>query len=595
MRLVRQGAVAALIALSALAAGAQEPGTSAAALRALGDDYWQWRLRESPEYATWLGDPRYNDRLTDLSPAAIARRKSDIRAFLARSTALEARGLSEQDALSLALLRYELQTSVDGERFPTEVMLLDQLDGPQLAFAQLTGVSPFRGAGDYDAYLKRLAVYPRYLEQVTALLRSGMERKWVQPNGPLRTVPEQIEGLISADPTKSPFFAPFDRIPESVPPADRERLRAAARAAIVQNMHPALTRFREFVRDTYLPAGGRAIGASSLPDGRAYYSYAIRQNTSTSLSPDSIHRLGLSEVARIRTAMDSVVRQVQFRGTFAQFLAMLRTDPRFYYTKPEELLTAYRDVAKRADGELPKLFAELPRNSYGVKPFPDFEAPSQTTARYYSGAQDGTRAGMYMVNLYRLDTRPKYEIEALTLHEAVPGHHLQISRAQELRELPSFRRNAGYTSFVEGWALYAESLGPAMGFYTDPYSRFGQLTYEMWRACRLVVDTGIHHLGWTRQQAIDFMMQNSGKSEHDIAVEVDRYIVWPGQALAYKLGELRIRELRTRAERELGDRFDIRKFHNAVLDNGPLPLDLLEQQIGKWIASQKAARVNGQN
>jgi uncharacterized protein (DUF885 family) len=411
----------------------------------------------------------------------------------------------------------------------------------------------------------------------------------VQPSGPLRGVPDQIEGQLTGDPVKSPLYAPFENIPASVSDAERSRLQAAGRDAIVRGIFPALTAFRDFVRGTYLPAGTRAIGASTLPDGEAYYAYAIRQNTTTTLTADSIHRIGLAEVARIRAEMDSVLKRVRFTGSFQEFLVFLRTDPRFYYATPEDLLTGYRDISKRADAELPKLFAELPRNSYGVKPFPDYEAPSQTTARYYPGAEDGSRSGTFMVNLYRLDMRPKYEMEALTLHEAVPGHHLQISRGQELTGLPAFRRNAGYTAFVEGWALYAESLGPAMGFYTDPYSRFGQLTYEMWRACRLVVDTGMHHLGWTRQQAIDFMKANTAKSEQDVIVEIDRYIVWPGQALAYKLGELKIRELRARAERELGPRFDIRAFHNAVLDNGALPLDVLEREIDRWIRDRKAA------
>jgi uncharacterized protein (DUF885 family) len=567
------------------------PGPNAAtrALHQLQEDYWQWRLREFPEGSTWLGDRRYNDRLTDLSAAAIERRKADMRRMQGAARGIDTRELAGQDALSHTLLQWELDLAVEGQRFPTEAMLLDQLDGPQLAFPQLASISPFETAEDYRAYLARLAAYPRYLEQVTALLRRGISRGWVQPSGPLRGVPDQIEGQLTGDPVKSPLYAPFENIPASVSDAERSRLQAAGRDAIVRGIFPALTAFRDFVRGTYLPAGTRAIGASTLPDGEAYYAYAIRQNTTTALTADSIHRIGLAEVARIRAEMDSVLKRVRFTGSFQEFLVFLRTDPRFYYATPEDLLTGYRDISKRADAELPKLFAELPRNSYGVKPFPDYEAPSQTTARYYPGAEDGSRSGTFMVNLYRLDMRPKYEMEALTLHEAVPGHHLQISRGQELSGLPAFRRNAGYTAFVEGWALYAESLGPAMGFYTDPYSRFGQLTYEMWRACRLVVDTGMHHLGWTRQQAIDFMKANTAKSEQDVIVEIDRYIVWPGQALAYKLGELKIRELRARAERELGPRFDIRAFHNAVLDNGALPLDVLEREIDRWIRDRKAA------
>jgi uncharacterized protein (DUF885 family) len=561
---------------------------AATTLHALLHDYWEWRLRESPESATWLGDARYNARLTDLSPEAIERRKEFTRRTLERAQAVDASRLTGQDALSHALIVWELQLAVEGQAYPTEVLILDQLDGPQIGLAQLVSATPFRTRADYDDYLARLRAIPRYFDQVTALLRRGIQLGWVQPNGPLRGVPDQIRGQLVGDPTKSPFYAPFASLPDAIPAAEHDRLRTAARDVIVSSVFPAFAHFRDFVRDTYLPAGSRAIGASTLPNGAAYYRYAARQSTTTTLSPDSIHRIGLAEVERIRAQMDTVMRRSGFTGSFQEFLTFLRTDSRFYYKTADELIAAYRDISKRADAGLPALFAELPRNTYGVRPFPDYEAPSQTTARYYQGATDGSRPGWFMVNTYRLDMRPKYEMEALTLHEAVPGHHLQIARAQELRGLPDFRRNGSYTAFVEGWGLYAESLGAEMpGFYADPYSKFGQLTYEMWRACRLVVDTGMHHLGWSRQRAIDFMKENTAKSEQDIIVEIDRYIVWPGQALAYKIGELKIKELRARAERELGARFDVRKFHNALLDNGPLPLDVLEREIDRWIASEK--------
>ena len=561
---------------------------AAAALHVLLRDYWEWRLREFPEQATWLGDARYNARLTDLSQQAIERRKQFTRHTLESARAIDTSKLTGQDALSHALIVWELALAVEGQTYPTEVLVLDQLDGPQIGLAQLVSATPFRTRADYDDYLARLGGIPRYFDQVTALLRRGIEIGWVQPNGPLRGVPDQIQGQLTGDPTKSPFYGPFERFPDAIPAADHDRLRGAAREVIASSVFPTFTRFRDFVRDTYLPAGNRPIGATTLPNGAAYYRYAARQSTTTALSPDEIHRIGLAEVARIRAQMDTVMRRSGFTGSFPEFLTFLRTNPRFYYKSADELVTAYRDISKRADAGLPALFAELPRNTYGVRPFPDYEAPSQTTARYYQGAADGSRPGYFMVNTYRLDMRPKYEMEALTLHEAVPGHHLQIARAQELRDLPDFRRNGGYTAFVEGWGLYAESLGGEMpGFYADPYSKFGQLTYEMWRACRLVVDTGMHHLGWSRQRAIDFMKDNTAKSEQDIVVEVDRYIVWPGQALAYKIGELKIKELRARAQRELGPRFDVRKFHNAVLDNGPLPLDVLEREIDRWIASQK--------
>src|SRR6185369_15095868 len=423
--------------------------------------------------------------------------------------------------------------------------------------------------------------------QLIALMKRGVETKWVPPAVPLRAVPGQIEGQITQDPTKSPLFDPFTHFPSEVGAADRAKLIESGKKAISESLMPGLKRLAAFFKETYIPACRQDIAASLLPDGPAFYQYSIRRHTTTGLTAKEIHETGKREVARIRKEMESIVKQVGFKGSFDAFLTFLRTDSRFYYNRPEDLVAGYSYIAKVADGKLPELFAELPRTPYGVRVIPDYEAPAQTTAYYHPGAADGSRAGLYMLNTYKLNTRPKYEMEALTLHESVPGHHLQISRAQELKGLPDFRRNAGYTAYVEGWGLYAESLGPEMGFYTDPYSKFGQLTYEMWRACRLVVDTGMHSFGWSRQQAIDFMKENTAKTENDIIVEIDRYIVWPGQALAYKLGELKIKELRAKAKRELGERFDVRTFHNAVLDDGPLPLDVLESRISEWIAQQK--------
>ena len=569
------------------ASAADSTGRDAAALNMLAADYWNWQLHEFPEGATWLGDNRYNDRLSDVSFAAIERRKADIRKFRDRARAVDAAGLAGQDALSLELLNWELGLAVDGQKFPSELLAIEQLDGPQLAFPQLMGVMPLKTVKDYENYIARLNAWPVYLGQIQALLEKGMQTGWTQPSGPLRSIPQQIEEQVADDPAKSTLYAPFTKFPDGIGAKDRERLATAARKAIGDGVFPALTKLHDFMRDAYLPAGRKQIAAGSLPDGKAFYELAIRQYTTTTLSADQIHNLGVAEVKRIRGEMEKVIADSGFKGSFAEFLNFLRTDPQFYYTKPDDLLIGYRDIAKRADEKLPALFAELPRNTYGVQPFPDFEAPSQTTARYYPGAEDGSRAGLFMANLYKLDARPKYEMEALTLHEAVPGHHLQIARAQELGDLPAFRRNGEYTAFVEGWGLYAESLGTEMGFYSDPYSRFGQLTYEMWRACRLVVDTGMHARGWSRQQAIDLMKENTAKTELDIVVEIDRYIVWPGQALAYKLGELKIKELRARAEEALGDKFDIRRFHNALLDNGPLPLTVLEREIDRWIAARQ--------
>ncbi|HXG92297.1 MAG TPA: DUF885 domain-containing protein [Blastocatellia bacterium] len=586
--MIRNAAILSFILMTASTVFAQVISSSDAAqkLHALLDEDWQWQLEQYPENATLLGDNRYNNRLTNLSPEAIARRKAHEREMLDRIQKIDRAELSGQDAISYDLFLLDKRLNVEGQRFPTELTPITQMDGVHITFAQLVTQTPYRNVKDYEDYLARLAAYPEQLDQVIALMKRGIEAGWTQPAVPLRTVPSQIEGQIVDDPTRSPLFAPFASFPQDVNEQDRKRLAEEGRKRIAEIM-PAFKKLDRFIKEEYLPAARKNVGASSLPDGEAFYQYSIRRFTTTSLTAREIYETGKREVARIRTEMEAIIKQVGFKGSFQDFLTMLRTDPRFYYTKAEDLVAGYALIAKRADGKLPELFAELPRNQYGIRVIPDYEAPAQTTAYYQPGAADGSRAAVYMINTYKLETRPKYEMESLTLHETVPGHHTQIARAQELKGLPDFRRNAGYTAYVEGWALYAESLGSQMGFYTDPYSKFGQLTYEMWRACRLVVDTGMHAFGWSRQQAIDFMKENTAKTENDITVEVDRYIVWPGQALAYKLGELKIKELRARAKKELGEKFDVRKFHNAILDDGPLPLNLLEQRIVDWIAAQK--------
>ena len=556
-------------------------------LYALFDEDWQWGLEHYPEAATLLGDNRYNDRLTDLSPEAIERAKAHEREMLDRIQKIDRSKLTGQDVISYDLFLRDKKLNVEGQRFPIEYMPIDQMNGVQITFGQLAGSTPFRSTKDYRDYISRLAAFARQIDQTIALMKRGMETKWLPPAVPLRSVPAQLEGQIAADSTKSPFFDPFARFPQDLSGIERASLIESGRKVIDESVTPAQKKLDVFIKEIYLPACRKDVGASSLPDGEAFYQYSIRRQTTTDLTAKQIHDIGLKEVARIRKEMEAVIQQSGFKGTFAEFLTFLRTDPRFYYTRAEELVAGYSYIAKRADGKLPELFAELPRNSYGVKVIPDYEAPAQTTAYYQPGAADGSRAGLYMINTYKLETRPRYEMEALTLHESVPGHHLQIARAQELKGLPDFRRNGGYTAYVEGWGLYAESLGAEMGFYADPYSKFGQLTYEMWRACRLVVDTGMHAFGWDRQRAIDFMKENTAKTENDIVVEIDRYIVWPAQALAYKLGELKIKELRARAKQELGASFDVRKFHNAVLDDGPLPLDVLDKRINEWIAEQK--------
>ncbi|HEV3052956.1 MAG TPA: DUF885 domain-containing protein, partial [Longimicrobium sp.] len=419
------------------------------------------------------------------------------------------------------------------------------------------------------------------------LMREGIRTGMVLPSASVQGIEGLLEPHIVSDPTQSTLWAPFTHFPTGVPEAERARLAAAGRQAIEQSVVPGFRDFLAFIRDEYVPAARPGIGASDLPNGRAIYQHLVRGYTTLDLTPDQVHETGLREVARIRAAMDTVIRSTGFTGSFAEFVQFLRTDPRFYAATPDELLQRTALVLKRMDGELPRLFGRLPRMPYGMRVIPDYIAPRTTTAYYSRPSGDGTRSGTYWVNTYDLRSRPLYEVEALSFHEAVPGHHLQIALAQEMESMPPLRRFGSFTAFVEGWGLYAERLGYDAGFYTDPYSRFGQLSYDMWRACRLVVDTGMHWKGWTRQQAIDFMAQNSSLSVLNITNEVDRYIAWPGQALAYKTGQMKISELRAEAEAALGTRFDIRRFHDVVLGSGAVPLTVLEENVRAWIAAER--------
>jgi uncharacterized protein (DUF885 family) len=557
-------------------------------LREFFETEWEWGLKEYPEGATYLGDPRYNDRLTDLSPESFDRRKARRREALGRLKAIDRAALSPEDQLSYDLYTRQLETSIAGDRFPTELDPINQQSGIHQEFAILSSVTPFRTGKDYRDYLVRLGAFPKAIDQTIALMERGRQTGWVLPAVPIRDVPASMKEQVHEAPEKSVHWKPFENFPDSVPEAEREALRAEGRKRIAGDVIPAYRRLHDYFVGKYLPAARKDIGAWALPDGADFYRHEVQRYTTTAMTPDEIHKVGLSEVARIRKQMEEIIRQVGFQGSFDGFTRFLRTDPRFYYKTAEDLLQGYRDICKRIDAELPKLFWTLPRLPYGVIPTPEFEAPTSTTAYYRQGSREAGRPGYFVANTYRLETRPKYEMEALTIHEAVPGHHLQVALAQELEDVPKFRRHGfGFTAFVEGWGLYSESLGDEMGFYKDPYSKFGQLTYEMWRAVRLVVDTGMHAMRWDRQKAIDFMKANTAKTEHDITVEIDRYIVWPGQALAYKIGELKIKELRARATRELGERFEVRRFHDAVLLGGALPLDLLEKRVDAWIAAEK--------
>ena len=569
---------------------AQDPGESgieAARLRALFDQAWEYDLERNPQMASRMGDTRYNHLWQNMSLTALSEDYLRGGEFLVQLSDINRDLLAEDEQLNYDLFRQAYQQRLDAWQYRTWLMPINQRGGIQTA-DQLAEALRFTTIKDYANWIARLSAVGVLVQQNIELMQQGMAEGWVQPRVIMQRVPAQIEKQIVSDPAKSGFYRPFLDFPDSISSEDQERLRQIARKSITEVVVPAYQKLHAFFVNQYLPACRETIGAWALPEGRNFYEFRSRFYTSTDMTPDEVHQRGLEEVQRIRGQMQEIIDELEFEGSFKDFLEFLRNDPQFYYENPEDLYQAYLATSKRIDPELVNLFGRLPRNPYGVRPIPEASAPDTTTAYYMPGAGDGSRAGYYYVNLYRPETRPKYEIEVLTVHEAMPGHHLQISLAQELGEIPEFRRYQGATAFVEGWGLYSESLGSELGLYKDPYSRFGQLTYEMWRAVRLVVDTGIHYRGWSRQQAIDFFMENAAKSELDIVNEIDRYIAWPGQALAYKIGEIRIKELREIASTRLGAAFDIKEFHDVLLGAGALPLDLLSKRMDQWIVTRLA-------
>lgn len=577
--------VAAMAMLTSAHAAAQ---SESARLHALFDAEWEWTMRTFPEFATSVGYPGQDDRWTDMSFKAIEARQDHARETLDRTSGIERGALDAIDRLNYDLFRQDAELTVEGLQYPGHLLAIDQLSGVQQDLASTISRMRAASVDEYEDILARLRTAPRRIEQEMALLKKGLEEGVTQPRITLRDVAEQVANQIVDDPQDSPLYLPFAAMPESIPSDEQQRLRDAAREIIADDVLPAFASLKEFLKEEYIPNARETIAASDLPDGENWYAFNVRVRTTTDLTPDEIHQLGLSEVARIRGEMNEIIAQLEFDGDFQDFCEHLRTDPQFYYDDPQELIIGYRDIAKRIDPELPSLFGTLPRLPYGVREVPEYAEKSQTTAYYQPGSPVAGRAGYFFANTYKLETRPKWEMEALTVHEAVPGHHLQIAIAQELEGVPEFRKFGGPTAFVEGWGLYSESLGEEIGLYRDSYSKFGQLTYEIWRAIRLVVDTGMHAKGWTRQQAIDYFAANSCKQLHDITVEIDRYIVWPGQALAYKLGELKFKELRRRASESLGDAFDIREFHDVLLENGALPLDLIEARVNAWLEAKQA-------
>ena len=564
-------------------AGAWGAETATGEFAALVERMWQFQLEQDPLFATSVGEHRYNDRLPAVSRADSERRNAAQVAFLERLDQILRDQLSANDRINYDILHRQITDGLAEFAFGSHFMPITQRSGFHIWFPELPRDIPLNTLIDYENYIARLRAFGDYADGHIGLMREGIAAERVLPAIALEGWSQAIDAQITDDPESSLLYVPFKEFPATIFAGEHDRLRVAAREAISTSVVPGYRRFRRFMEEEYVPGARDSVGISAVPGGREFYRHRVRRYTTLALTPEEVHQTGLAEVKRIRTEMDQIIRRVEFDGDFAAFTKFLREAPQFYASSSEELLKEVSLVLKKMDGQLPTLFSRLPRLPYGLREVPEYIAPRATAAYYQRPTGDGTKAGFFYMNTYNLKSRPLYTIEALSLHEAVPGHHLQIALQQEMEELPNFRRYSGFTAFIEGWALYAERLGREVGFYEDPYSDFGRLTMEIWRACRLVVDTGIHYNGWTRQRAIDYLHNNSAMSLHNIRAEVDRYITWPGQALAYKTGEMKIRELRQQAEAKLGERFDIRAFHDVVLGSGGVPLDVLEANVKAWV------------
>jgi uncharacterized protein (DUF885 family) len=574
-------------------------GQAVRRLRDFLTDDWKYWMHEYPEAATVFGYPGENDRWTDLSSTSIERRNRHLEESLGVLRAIPRNELPRGEQLNYDLYQELIRKAIAGLRFhddafplasvvPTNAYIpINQIQGLLQYLPETIDQMPAARPGDYQDILARLSTIPQVIDQTIDLMKVGLGHGWRPPKITVRDVAKQIESQIVPDPLSSPLLAAFRTYPAAIASERQNDFTQRAVRAYTDKVGPAFRKLRDFVVETYVPACRDTISVSDLPDGSDYYKYLVRWHTTTQLTPEEIHRTGLREVSEIRTEMDRVIGQAGFKGSFAEFVKFMTSDPRFTFSSSHDLLLDFRDIAKRADPELAHLFGTLPRLPYGVKPVPEAVAPSQTAAYYQPGAPPAGRPGYVYVNTYNIASRPKWAGEDLFLHEGVPGHHLQLSLAQEMEGVPEFRKQLGYTAYVEGWALYAESLGGEMGFYADPYSKFGYLSAQMWRAVRLVVDTGIHTMGWSRERAIQYFLENTGQPEQNAVVEVDRYIVWPGQALGYKIGQLKIQELRRGAEQALGDRFDIRAFHDVILDQGALPLDILDRRATEWVTREQ--------
>jgi len=593
---LRTGLLLLLPVLSSARAAPAPPPRPSAALATLFAEDWEYHLQRSPTFASVSGDRRWNDRWDDLSAAGLeADHRHDL-AFLEKLGKLTQGKLSETDRLNAELLGREHRAWIEAYGLGLQYVPVNHMRGLPEDIQEFPGVQNagelgsqlrFETLEDYRDWVARLDGFPAYVDQTIALMQEGLRRKMVPARAVLERIPPELEKLVRSSPTATAFYAPFTQIPTSIPAEERTRLSTSAERLIREKVQPAYRRLQEFLVGTYIPAAPAEVGIGRWPNGEAIYAWLAKRYTTTELTPDQLHALGLSEVARIRAELETVKARTGFKGTLAEFFRQLRTDPRYYFKTGEELILHSRDLAKRIDPRLVRLFGTLPRAPYGVEPTPAAMAPNATHGFYYPGATDGSRAGTFWVNTYRPETRPRFEMLPLTLHEAVPGHHLQTSLAAEQQDVPAFRRHLSYVAYGEGWGLYSESLADELGLVDDPLDKAGQLSFEIWRAMRLVVDTGMHVKGWTREQSVQYMLENSPRPELDIRNEVDRYVAYPGQALAYKVGQLKIRELRVRAEKALGPRFDVRSFHDAVLLSGSLPLDVLERRIDTWIAAQR--------
>jgi len=565
--------------------------TAATRLDRLFEEHWQAALELNPVRATFIGDHRYNDRYAvTISPQHRAATKALLERSLAAVEAVPEEALDPQRRLSRTLFLRDVRHDLEAYRFPFELLPLNQFYSAPNSFVMLgsgKSAQPFEVVTDYENFLKRMDGFVAWVDQAIVNMRLGMERGVVQPAVLMERVLPQLAAHVVSDPADSLFYGPVAEFPDSVPAAEQARLRAAYSDAIAHQLAPAYARLHDFIRDEYLPAARDTFGLYALPDGAAWYQYLIRQHTTTDMTADAIHQVGLEEVARIHAEMRQVMAEVGFAGDLQAFFAYMNNNPDFYFETPEQMIAAHEALRAKADAAAPQLFRRIPRSGYEIRAVEAFRERSAAKGSYRAPAADGSRPGIFYVNTYRPETRPRWDTEALFLHEAVPGHHFQRASNLELEDIPAFRRYGGVTAFAEGWGLYSESIpvGRALGFYEDPYQRFGELNAELWRAIRLVVDTGLHARGWSRQDVLDYMFANSATMETRAAAEAERFMAIPGQALAYKIGQLKIFALRAQAEAALGERFDIRDFHARVLDQGDLPLDVLETRIEAWVAA----------